>query len=944
MTNLRNPCLCLAFVLCQFMVEAQQYPMYRLTSRDGLPNQNVFRLMQDSKGALWMSTEAGVCRYDGVNIESFSRGQGLKDNSVIHTREDALGQIWAGYYHAGMHKLSQGRFEPAPLKQGVWPRYIIKSVHADNSDWCLNVTSLFRVRNDTLKPASVPWSSKIIDLKVWGKDTLLVSTESGLFIREPASDWKPFSLLPDSVVVTAMHPDQNKVLWVAHKRGVIRIQGNTLTKVADYAFPTTPDHMVVAKDQTVWISNFKSLFRLSENRVEDVTASLATASANINDMIMDDQQNLWLATYGNGVVCVPTDQVKNYLADDKAIKSPVNAIGISKGHVLAASLGVLAVLKNEGFEVVASNYHQNHDYPYFIEALDLGFVIGNHNHLFKMAPTNEGDAWEEEVVYPINASTFLVAANGDLWLGNFAGLMRDCGSGFVQIETDSIGYRVEDIQEWKNGIVIATDSGLYYRTENRLMNLRQGKAEAKSFFYRVHVDSQGRLWAASKGQLFVFDGDPASDLSCDLFSPRLSQILDLAESNDGELWAGTETGLVRIAGGSFQRFGMPQGLIASQVRAIAIDSLGNIWTATPSGISFIQNTQLQKKRPFVKMCIKAVSYDSSFIEYPQHVQLSTASQNIHASFFYPRFPYLEERSFEYQLAGLQNEWFKLEGQVLQLASLPAGDFVLKVRHVGTPEEEWAQLPFTVTAPYYEQLWFRILLFAIGLCALVAVILFIFNRRERQIRMKLKQGLDNALLRAQALQAMVSPHFIFNSLNAVLSLVDSKRQEDVEDYVTNLSDLLRGILERGNQSTISIKEEVDLLTLYLHLEQIRYGSRLQFEVRIHNSVNQSTKIPSMLLQPFVENAVQHGIAPQTKGGKVEVIMEEKEQSICITVRDNGVGINSAIKNSDHPKSLGISLITQRLELMEKVTGKPHRLDIKDRSPQPGTDVKLVLGKT
>jgi len=194
--------------------------------------------------------------------------------------------------------------------------------------------------------------------------------------------------------------------------------------------------------------------------------------------------------------------------------------------------------------------------------------------------------------------------------------------------------------------------------------------------------------------------------------------------------------------------------------------------------------------------------------------------------------------------------------------------------------------------------------------------------------------DNVLMaeaKLAALRSQMNPHFIFNSLNSIQLYIHNNRKECAESFLSTFSSLMRQILNNSAKSRISISDEIQIMQLYLKLEKARFGARLNYEINIDSSLDlDDTLIPSMLIQPYIENAIIHGLAAKEKDGKIWIDLKEVKESIICTVRDNGIGIEKAeelkgrkvIKNH----SYGMSITKARLEILNQHLNVPVSVNI------------------
>jgi tetratricopeptide (TPR) repeat protein len=221
--------------------------------------------------------------------------------------------------------------------------------------------------------------------------------------------------------------------------------------------------------------------------------------------------------------------------------------------------------------------------------------------------------------------------------------------------------------------------------------------------------------------------------------------------------------------------------------------------------------------------------------------------------------------------------------------------------------------------------------AIGIGSLLLVIgvIVFFYFRYRIIRAKQKQ----TELEQKALRSQMNPHFIFNSLNAIQDMYVAGETDLANDYLADFGKLMRKILDNSGSSLISVKEEMDTLRLYLEMEKLRSADLLNYEITIDPQIDQlNTLMAPLLIQPFVENAIWHGILPKKKIGKVSIVLKVKNEKLICTIEDNGIGFEESKKNkkSIGHESKGMGLTEQRLG---------HPIKIEDLNP--GTKITLTI---
>jgi LytS/YehU family sensor histidine kinase len=196
------------------------------------------------------------------------------------------------------------------------------------------------------------------------------------------------------------------------------------------------------------------------------------------------------------------------------------------------------------------------------------------------------------------------------------------------------------------------------------------------------------------------------------------------------------------------------------------------------------------------------------------------------------------------------------------------------------------------------------------------------------------------LEAKALRAQMNPHFIFNSLNSIKSLIQQNENEKSITYLTTFSKLIRNLFNNMDKREISLYDEIETCKLYLQLEAMRFDTKFSYTVNVDESIDlKSMEVPALIIQPFIENAIWHGIVPRNNGGKVSLNVISKNGVIEIVIDDNGIGREASQQNksaSGHAhQSKGVNLTQTRLELNNLLQKRQARLEVNDKRDEKGT---------
>ena len=209
----------------------------------------------------------------------------------------------------------------------------------------------------------------------------------------------------------------------------------------------------------------------------------------------------------------------------------------------------------------------------------------------------------------------------------------------------------------------------------------------------------------------------------------------------------------------------------------------------------------------------------------------------------------------------------------------------------------------------------------------------------------------AELEMQALRAQMNPHFIFNSLNSINSFILQNEKEQASEYLIKFSKLIRLILENSMTPLISLSKELDALVLYMDLESLRFKHAIKIDIQYAEEMDtMAIKVPPLILQPFVENAIHHGLMPKDGPGHLLITIQETEDRLQCTITDDGIGREQAAKRQENikhrHKSFGLSVTSERINsLIDSYSTETSKMSIRDlvddTGNAAGTEINLDL---
>ena len=308
-----------------------------------------------------------------------------------------------------------------------------------------------------------------------------------------------------------------------------------------------------------------------------------------------------------------------------------------------------------------------------------------------------------------------------------------------------------------------------------------------------------------------------------------------------------------------------------------------------------------------------------------------------------RFP--EEITYQYRVSGLSEKWSeKSHDRSVTLDDLPPGKFTFELNAYnsdGVSSMVPDTLYISITPKFFQRLSIRLALggMAVALIALLTILIRHRVHRKRVATARLQA--ESYKMQLSAVISQLDPHFTFNAVSSIGSLIMKGEKEKAYTYLLKLSGLLRSVLTDSSLLLKPIREEVEFVTRFLELQKLRYGNRFDYSIKVAEDVDQNMLVPKMVLQLIVENAVKHGIENKEGRGMIEVTVHNVINGTEFVVRDNGIGRQAASELNSNGAGLGIKNIISSMEMLNKGNKEKGTLtitDLYDNGKPSGTEVK------
>jgi two-component sensor histidine kinase len=509
--------------------------------------------------------------------------------------------------------------------------------------------------------------------------------------------------------------------------------------------------------------------------------------------------------------------------------------------------------------------------------------------------------------------------------------------------------KINTICEINDNLLVGTSDGLsVYNFKNK--NYKNYKNQLFSFTINDIKRFNNKTYLAHENGITVFED---SILIQEIGTQQLTAVKKI-KFYQNRIWIATLDGLF-ICDNKFEPiviYNKSNGLLSNTINDVVFNG-DNCCICSDKGITLCKIDELLKQRRVAnKLFITTIDAEGSLIELEANqLNLSSSQTDVMINFSSPLFVKPNKQYYKYRYNNTQNKsWFDLENRQIHLTSIDGGTHQLEIicSYDGINWSAPISIIIKKEIPFKQTSWF---LFSIIFSALlfILIIAFIVVKRIRtKATRRVQEDRQVNLLKHQAMNSLMSPHFIFNSLTSIQNYINLNDSLKASEYLAKFSRLIRMIIEKASQSEIALHEELIRLNYYLDLEKERFKGKFDFHLDVSPDINTlEIKIPNMIIQPYAENSIIHGILPKHEHGNLFIrFKKQNEQTLLIIIEDDGIGFNKAKENAKAGhKSLGTKTIENILELNTKLTGKKQKVEIIDKSDlssaEQGTRITISL---
>jgi len=959
---------------------AQNPYIRHFTTRDGLPTSTIYQIFQDSHKFIWFTSDAGVIKFDGANFTSYRKKDGLSSNDVVRIKEDSVGRIWLFNYNGTVNYFYKNKIynsKNAPFLNSLIGKGFIldfftdrdKTIHFYN--WQREVFSLDTINKTTKhillqdwEPVHPQYQSRLINIKVF------------ILSKNKPDEWE---------------------IWTNFGRFKQNIHKNEQIFKLDPAI--IYDKIFSCINHTLYMSNYsQELEKVTVyNKKEKFSSPIDIFK--IKTIIEDSKGYLWIAAYDEGVFCMKNNKVIRHFK----IKE---ALGLMQDH----EKNIWISTQSEGIYMInPALLEQKHLEPSYFNNKGINLLCESHLTGIWCTNTQSAFLYKNDLLYELEVPKIVQPISlihqfkdKTLLLGSKSQKLCSYSNVTLKKKSAKIGYTnrrihpvaaksvVDDLtgnesvmfEQSKimfinllqpllhNGFTFISEriNNAYYNTKNELVvNAKKNylfknnklnpypelsRFDGTMIMDHLNIDGSTELINIDGDSLFLLKNNKLFNLT-DAFNIPLDKQIKKMLYQDSTLYMATlhtifvcHNPLKALSG--FQAKLEPLNISFNNINDIVIHN-DSLYIASEDGLTIIANTTTSQNiaEPPIPYIQSILVNNKTYTLTVQDIKL-TGENNINLSFgciSYSSSAVL----YSYMLEGSENKWTLGTGNGINLVyqNLPKGKYVFKLR-VKKSNSAWSkplELAITIKPTIYEHPGFWTSLLIIS--SIIIILTISILRRQKLKKIEVDHQL--IVMEQKALQSMMNPHFIFNSLGSIQNFLLNNKGKEAAIYLSQFAQLIRQNLTAINTPMIVLDDEIDRLKNYIELERKRLENKFEYSLVLDNELeSEEVYIPSMIIQPIVENSIWHGLVTMEEKGFIKINFHiHSPKSLKIIIKDNGIGMKKSHEYSSkniHAQHFGMQIIEKRLALLSKKYNTETNITYSESTSgdkNPGTIVEIIL---
>ena len=947
-------------------MQAQEPVFVHFSQKNGLPDKEFYDIIEDSKGFIWLGADKGLFRYDGKSYKNYTNTL-QRSLSVFNVQEDYLGRIWcnniSGQFFYTKDNTLELSIDLSKELKGQLSDFVVK----ENYLWVFGQYKVFKIN---LKTKLIEFSYQVSE-KVFGSpfklennvflgniDSIYSVTSKNKFkavlpIKLPNNDSKGKRINVDKLVIFKVgstfffRQKRNELnLFFQFNNGKKRIVSlGALASERIYNQFENGLEIWFATASGVWVYEFsEQSFKLKKRFLEKY---------DITKIVKDKDDNYWFTTLNAGVFIIPNINIEtvNISDENKNISSldivdeNLLVFGNTKGNIglynnLTNKVSIVQLPGKDRVSVLKYYAKKNT----VIISKDFGGFSYNNKSLKIKKLSNLSTAKSitllnhNKLLYTSNNSSVILDDNG-FYLRNLDTLYNYKRTYASHYNTKNKSVYIAYIDN-----LVSFDS--LWKPQNIVYNNKPIFAKS------ITQTENGILWVATFKDGFFGVRNNKVIYHYTIDNGLTSNNIGKLKADKNKLWIALDNSiqLLDIKTKEIHTLNKRDGIISYDISGIEVLK-NKVYFASNQGLFSINKEQsFKSQNPEIYFNKVEINEKDTLIR--ANYNLKYDQKAIKIGFNVNGFLYNQKNNYNYRLKGFNDTWLTTDNGIntVNYNSLPAGNYTFEVKPILDNKikvNNTKSITFTINKPFWKTWWFVLIVFVV----LIGSTIFYFvkkikkEEKDRQAQLE-KISLEKELIAINltALRSQMNPHFIFNALNSIQDLILKQDTEASYDYIVMFAQLVRNTLNYSNQDFISIEKELEFLEVYLQLEKLRFGEIFNYSISFDEK--EYLEVPSLIIQPFIENALVHGLMHKAGEKELHIVFTYTDNMIQCVITDNGIGRNKAeeIRNrqGNHHESFALQAIEKRLEIFKKQYSKNIGYVIEDLyENEIATGTKVIL---
>jgi len=970
--------LVLLFISIAASVTAQNKQLRAFTIEDGLPQSQVYAMTQDYKGYLWVGTQGGgIARFDGKTFEVLNETNGLLSNyiSALVSKQDTL---FIGT-NRGLSVKENNNFINFSLPSILKIKSINNKIYLLTEEGMFTIDENLTIKKVILHSAIDQMQVKdllFFEKKYW------IATQNGLWQSESLFNTENHLEKIENGDFVALTAFNQKVYASTFNDGTLAFYPNAFKDAVIIKEPLEINSLSIQNNNQLWVSTYSSGISVLDTETYEelfiIEGSSGLASSHVRMVLKGMQSNIWIATSGGGLYKYFQNSFKHFDADTGLKGNRVYAVHYDKGAIWAsnAQKGLVKIDDYGVQDIETPRLFSNVKIKTIASDNSGGIWSGSDGRGVWYRNEIETDSvvvdslTNQKAIIPVRSivSKVFTTENGfpNNWIRKIA-LKNDTvyaatySSGIIsytytpnadRLNIHTVYAKTDGIEDlYIRDLVKDHQNRLWYSTrKGHLGYIKQGKVihlgsvlDEEVPINTIRFDKNNALFIGTAGKGIWWSAGENFNSFKKLSGAKemdSENIYQLMFDDEGYLWAGTERGINKLELNSEHSitdrffFGKNEGFLGIEtcLNAVTKDDNGHLWFGAVYGLTEYQPVAIKKDviKPRLFLEDVKIAYRSlDSIKFSNWVtsddELTLTPEQRQISFTYKTVDIDNPDGVEYQYKLNDNEWSPWSSYNTQnFSELNYGGhtFSVRSRNYRWKTSEPIDVSFYIQSPLLKKGWFQLVLVVLALAILGVIIYqYVQGLKQRSEREKQRLKLENHLLTLEqkALRLQMNPHFIFNVLNGIKAMAKTK-PDKMNETVNSFAMLLRETLTNSRKDTISLGQEIRTLRHYIEVERLMATQTFDYEIKVNTTIDvEEIVLPPMLIQPFVENAIRHGILKGPRKGALRIEFKTTASRLQISIIDNGVGIYTSQQQKSKTDHQSMALLVTK-ERLDSISGE------------------------